>query len=223
MNVNVIYLSIPFVFYNDLTMAYQPNRRRHPASKALIEFREVLGMTQAEFANRLLKVAAITLSLYETTRPPDSELLRKLKGIAKREAERCEESDPAKFLKLKKIEQKFHILLIEEASATLRELEGLRLFRATDEDPLCAYVFLRLDTIQAIVSMETLIELSTLADPRSSSDPKARDAAAKAIEELNKALQKIKPGIYEENLAEAQRYSSPPRLKITNEPEGTTK
>jgi hypothetical protein len=164
-------------------------------------------MTQAEFA-KLLKTAAVTVGLYETTRPPSEKLLGKLEGIARREAERCQESDPAKFVKLKNIEQKFRILRIGKTWTLLEPdfEDGLALFRATDEEPACGYVFLKLETIQEIVSMRTVMGLRGTA----------------AIEELNKALQKIAPQEYMANLMDARIMSSPLRLIITNEPEGTT-
>jgi len=192
-------------------------------------------MTQAQFA-KLLKTAAVTVGLYETTRPPDSGLLRKLEGIARREAERCQKSDPAKCLKLKNIEQKFRILRLGETWNSLGpDFEnGLTVFRETDEEPACGYVFLKLETIKEIVSMQTLMELWLI----SRSDAKTHEATAKAptvflahaknreaekaVEELIKALQKIAPEKYEENLMDARIKSSPLRLTITNEPEGTT-
>jgi hypothetical protein len=182
-------------------------------------------MTQAQFA-KLLKTAAVTVGLYETTRPPDSGLLRKLEGIARREAERCQESDPAKFVKLKNIEQKFRILRIGETWNSLGPdfKNGLTLFRETDEEPACGYVFLKLETFQEIQSMRTLMELLRIAlDARNRAvHAQNRDAAVKAIEELNNAFQKIAPEEYLANLMDARIKSSPLRLTITNEPEGTT-
>jgi transcriptional regulator with XRE-family HTH domain len=60
------------------------NKQRHPASEALIELREALGMSQQDFAVTELKSALNTVGRYETTNPPRGDTLLRLAEIAER-------------------------------------------------------------------------------------------------------------------------------------------
>jgi hypothetical protein len=62
---------------------------KHPASKAVIKFRESLGMSHGQFAREILKRAETSVARYETTQPPKGKTLLNLYAAAMRKAEFC--------------------------------------------------------------------------------------------------------------------------------------
>jgi transcriptional regulator with XRE-family HTH domain len=61
----------------------RPYRKpRSPVSEALIRLRKVLNLSQAEFAVRLLEMAPMTVSRFETVSPPHGEVLLELSKVA---------------------------------------------------------------------------------------------------------------------------------------------
>lgn len=59
---------------------------REPSSLALIELRKLMGMSQAEFAVKVLDVAPMTVSRLETVTPPHGDQLLRFMEIAEAEA-----------------------------------------------------------------------------------------------------------------------------------------
>jgi hypothetical protein len=68
------------------------DRTRHATSDALIALRQAMKMTQAQFAVLVLDCAITTVGRYETTHPPQGDLLLRLGKIAKQEANKQERS-----------------------------------------------------------------------------------------------------------------------------------
>jgi len=58
-------------------------KKRDEASETLIALRRAMGMTQAQFAVVVLETAVTTVARYETSHPPQHELLLRLANIAR--------------------------------------------------------------------------------------------------------------------------------------------
>jgi len=184
--------------------------------------RKALEMTQRQFA-KVLKVAAVTLAQWETTRPPQGEQLDNLIEIAHKERLRSEQqSDVAKGLKLKRLEQRLRRLRMAEAIDKFGV--DIHLFHATEEDDADGYAFLRLHGFDQMMSIQTLRFFWEIIDlPETPKTKATRDIATKAIKALNDALIAIDENAYKKqhDFTEALQYVE--QLTITIKPkEGTT-
>jgi hypothetical protein len=55
---------------------------RHPASEAMLELRKAMGKTQTMFAVEVLNMAVSTVARFETSTPPEGDMLLKLAEVA---------------------------------------------------------------------------------------------------------------------------------------------
>jgi transcriptional regulator with XRE-family HTH domain len=81
----------------------QQGKERHPASKAVIDLREAMGMTQADFS-RVIGRAETSVARYETSHPPRGIALLELAQIA---GEQREQSKGPKALIFHMLQQHF--------------------------------------------------------------------------------------------------------------------
>src|SRR5262245_55370484 len=91
-------------------------KSRSEVSLALIRLRNALGMSQAEFAVTLLKMAPMTISRMETVSPPEGEMLFKLSQIAEGRAARGREHSQ----ELWEIAEHFRVLYLQELVEKIR-------------------------------------------------------------------------------------------------------
>lgn len=93
------------------------NKKRHPASEAVLALRHAMDMTQVEFAVHVLHTTPTTVARYETNNPPHGEALIRLARIARDAAVQAQGS--AYSYVFEELREKLKSLYQEEASAML--------------------------------------------------------------------------------------------------------
>jgi hypothetical protein len=92
-------------------------KTRSEASVELIWLRKCLGLSQAEFAVKLLDVCPMTISRMETVNPPEGEMLFKLSQIAEDETMKGGANNE----ELWRLAERFRVMYLEELVGKIRE------------------------------------------------------------------------------------------------------
>jgi transcriptional regulator with XRE-family HTH domain len=146
---------------------------RSAASSGLVALRKALKLTQAQFAVLELQTAVTTIARYETSHPPQGDLLTRLRDIAKRH-------------QLDDLAQTFEELYAEEAANKIERLT-LHMSPPTENAPargsLCGLVEGRNGLL--------LAQMVILLDPYLR---KGDDRATEALSDLCKAVQEVTKG-----------------------------
>lgn len=142
---------------------------RAAASDGMVALRKALNMTQAEFAVLVLKTAVTTIARYETTHPPEGDLICRLEQIA-------EEHN------LFELRDRFRELYAEEV---LSKLAFTILMRPkSDEEREHAYLFTRVNGRDAILLAQYFL---TVAEALNSEVQGERESALDALGAMQKA------------------------------------
>ena len=163
------------------------DRTRHATSDALIALRQAMKMTQAQFAVLVLDSAITTVGRYETTHPPQGDLLLRLAKIAEQEAQK--ERSPAEqeiFIHLK---DRFKELYVQDL---LEKLEcNLLMMPRTDAEQEHAYLVTRVNGERAMtLTLDFLVVAPVLGAKDQNSTLK--DALDEATAAMRKAAASIR-------------------------------
>jgi transcriptional regulator with XRE-family HTH domain len=152
-------------------------KQRDAASEALIALRTAMGKTQAQFAVTVLETAVTTIARYETSHPPQGELLLRLADIARQQ-------------RMYELQDVFRELYVKQV---LRDL-GFDLLTVprTESEPEHGYLFKRLEGQHALSAAQSFILILAQLD---SSDSETKANAVSAISSLREAARRFAPEI----------------------------
>lgn len=155
----------------------QHEKTRDAASEALIALRTAMGKTQAQFAVTVLDTAVTTIARYETSHPPQGELLLRLSEVAEQQ-------------QLFKLRDIFGELYVKQV---LKKLGfDLMTIPRTEAEQEHGYLFKRLNGEHALAGAQSfLLVLAQL----ESDDSEIRQHAIGALSALKKAARKFTPTI----------------------------
>jgi transcriptional regulator with XRE-family HTH domain len=127
---------------------------REPASLLLIELRRALGMSQAEFAIKLMDVAPITVYRLETTTPPRGDVLLQLADIAGKAIDELFDDDETGASKLQDIRDRLLGMFLEEVIKRI----GIPFTHVLKGDrPHHGFLTMRLDDIESLKAAYSLV------------------------------------------------------------------
>jgi transcriptional regulator with XRE-family HTH domain len=182
-------------------------RERSTASKAVIELREALGLSQGEFASKVLLLSEISVARYETSHPPRGEQLLRLKEIADRQASwllqkvedkrtDASEKDPRdleKMLTYVRLAERFASLYIEDlVKLSPREFVTVR---ASANEPEHGYLVLRVDGIENVIAAQDFLSVIQGLKSKNKKKKAAALKALDAMEEARKAIDGDNPNV----------------------------
>lgn len=162
------------------------NRTRHATSDVLIALRQAMKMSQAQFAVLVLDCAITTVGRYETTHPPQGDLLLRLAEIARQEAFEKGRS-PAEQQTFNDLRGRFKELYVEDA----REKVGgdMLMIPRTDAVREHAHVLTRVNGERAMKLANYFICVARALDKKGEND--IPNEALEAFAAMQKAAESI--------------------------------
>jgi hypothetical protein len=180
-------------------------KTRNATSDALIVLRKAMGKTQQTFAVEVLKTAIGTIARYETSDPPQGEVLLRLRDIAREQG-------------LHELSNRFELFFMEDILGKLTY--QLTRFPATETRPAYGIGILRLEGELALNSM---YDYQKILGELNSSDPATRQSAVSTLAALRRGARKtvdpsdeVHDAFFPVNLtAQAQAAQPKPSAKKT--------
>jgi transcriptional regulator with XRE-family HTH domain len=177
---------------------------RNEASATLVALRTAMKMSQAQFAVMVLETAVTTIARYETSHPPQGDLLLRLAAIAEKQG-------------LNDLRDVFRKLYLED----VKEKIGFDLLTVakTETEPRHGYLFIRLDGEDAHRLAQSVLLVNAHLH---SDDPQMRENALFGVSSLEKTARKFEnPAVGElqdaVRLAQTVRQHQPSARKTSKQ------
>jgi transcriptional regulator with XRE-family HTH domain len=164
-------------------MVRRARTERAAASKAVRELRELIGYSQTELAGRL-DVSLGTVARWETSNPPQGEVLLKLADIAK--AEGVEALRPSSWLALRALTVRFQVIFADE----LINFAPAKLIwePASVDRNAHGYLFMKIDAPEGLRAASSFLSLIPALNSKSKD---VRDAAIAIADRLVEDVEKL--------------------------------